>query len=250
MHVRYSRSAGKVWLKAVFEGLPYRPSFTRSKDISTPWNIHPVSVEEGKWQIWTLGRLFNVPVEIYYDAATGDFLGSEFDFPEGPPPLSIPIVYPMSHMLCSPMFEGDPDGHAVVEWEYDWDQMLDMIGSGGVIAGFIPENLCRFDKLFAYYTNGGLPADMAMSWDEVLATLHERGIMFATSLEPDPKPDYLRARDNLMIAHIGSYPQIIPHGYTLELNGGTLQPLEPDTCTSSVELPDFQGPFYDLCGGQ
>ena len=248
IEVDYSKADNIVRMRATFEGLPYRPSFTRSRDISNPWNIHPVQVEEGKWQVWLIGQLFSVPVTLYYDGPTGDFVGTEFDYPGAPPPFSFPVVYPMSHLICSPIFEGDPDGHAEVEWTYDYDGLLDPVGTGGTIAGFIPENICEPDHLIAIYTNGGIdPAD-AISWDDVLDQMHRSGIMFATSLEPDPKPDYLRARDNLMIAHLGAYPQVIPDGYTMELNGFTLQRLEPSTCTASVELDDWQGPYYQLCG--
>ncbi len=248
LQVNYSKSENSVHFRAEFDGLPYRPSFTRSVDISNQWNIHPVSVEDGKWQIWTIGKVFGILATLYYDGPTGNFVGSEFDFPDGPPPFAFPVVYPMSHLICSPIFEGDPDGHAVVEWEYAYDAMLDDIGTAGTIAGFIPENICQPDHLIAYYTNGGLAPEDALSWDDVLDQVHHSGIMFATSLEPDPKPEYLRARDNLMIGHLGAYPQQIPDGYTMELNGFTLSRLEPDTCTASVELADWQGPYYDVCG--
>lgn len=246
--VEYSKSDNRVSIRAEFTDLPYKYDYTRSQDISTPWNLHPVSVEDGKWQVWLIGRLFNLDMLFYYDAATGELLGSAFDYPE-PPPFSIPVVLPISHLLCSPVFEGEPDGHAVLEWEMPYDAMIDSEGTGGTWAGFIPQNLCKPDKLVAYYTNGGIPPEEAMTFDDVLATVHRSGIMLATSLEPDPKPEYLKARDNLMIAHIGAYPQTIPQGYTMDLNSGTLQPLEPDTCTSSVELPDWGGPYYDICGG-
>jgi len=249
VEVEYSKADNNVHMRAEFEGLPYRPSFTRSVDISTPWNIHPVQVEDGKWQIWTIGRLFGIPTTLYYDGPTGAFLGTEWDFPSGPPPLSFPVIYPMSHLICSPIFEGEPGGHAVVEWDYDYDQLLDVRGTGGTIAGFVPENICEPDHLIAYYTNGGIPAEDAISWDDVLEQVHHSGIMFATSLEPDPKPDYLLSRDNLMIGHIGAYPQQIPDGYTIELNGFTLQRLEASTCSASVELGDWQGPYYNVCGG-
>ena len=248
LQVNYSKSANKVHFRAEFDGLPYRPSFTRSVDISNQWNTHPVQVEDGKWQIWTIGRVFGILVTLYYDGASGNYVGNEYDFPDGPPPFSFPVIYPMSHLICSPIFEGNPNGHAEVEWEYDYDQMLDELGSGGTIAGFIPENICEPDHLIAVYTNGGIAPEDAISWDDVLDQIHHSGIMFATSLEPDPKPDYLASRDNLMIGHLGAYPQVIPNGYTLELNGFTLQRLDPDTCTASVEVPDWQGPYYELCG--
>ena len=71
-----------------------------------------------------------------------------------------------------------------------------------------------------YYTEGGLPVSEAM--DDILDELAagQGGIVFATSLEPDPKPDFLASRDNLMIGWGADHPDGI----------STNPQMLPDTC--------------------
>lgn len=244
----YSKSENKVRVRAQFTDLPYQLDYTRTSDVSTPFNIHPVSIEDGKWQIWTIGNDLGVIILAYYDALTLDLIGTEFEFPDGPPPGSITIPVQGSHLICSPIFEGNPDGSADFEWEWDYDQMIDAAGNGGTLSTGLPVSLCNPDKIVVYYKNGGVEPSQAMSFDDVLKSVHQGNFMVATSLEPDPKPEYLYSRDNLMVAHIGTYPMTIPKGYSIEMNSRTLRRLEPETCTI-VELADWQGPFYDLCSG-
>jgi hypothetical protein len=126
--------------------------------------------------------------------------------------------------------------------------MIDAAGNGGTVTTGLAVSLCTPDKLVIYYKNGGVSPSQAMSWDDVLATVHQGGITVATSLEPDPKPIEIVSRDNIMVGHVGNYPMTIPPGYTVELNSRTLRRMEPETCTIT-EYEDWQGPFYNLCAG-
>jgi hypothetical protein len=244
----YSKSDNKVRARIKGTGMPYRLDYTRTTDVSTQFNIHPVSIEDGKWQVWTIARTLEVYILAYYDGLTLQLLGTEYEYPDGPPPGSIPVPIAGAQMICSPIFEGDEDGNVDFTWEWDYDAMIDAAGNGGTVTTGLPVSLCTPDKLVIYYKNGGVPPDQAMSWDDVLNTVNKDGIVVATSLEPDPKPEELISRDNIMLGHVGNYPNVIPPGYTVELNSRTLRRLEPETCTIT-EYPDWQGPFYNLCTG-
>ncbi|HSP81962.1 MAG TPA: hypothetical protein VLQ93_25805, partial [Myxococcaceae bacterium] len=235
----------EVVLEASFDGLPYRMSASFPEDVSTPYNQFPVSVTEGKWQIWFVGRMLDFDTTYYYDASTLQLLGSEHDLGGVPPPDSIAVPIPTLHMFGTPLFEGTADGKAHVRFVYRYDRMLDEVGSGGVYFSYIPFNLCKPDELGPYYTDGGLPVDKAMNFDQVLESIWSGyGMALATSLEPDPKPEYLRARDNPMIGWSGTYPTVRPKGYETNPINGTLQLKQ--TCGTHVKQP-YTPAYYNLC---
>jgi hypothetical protein len=246
--IEYSKSRGRVVLDATFRGLPYRMDFTRPADVSTPYNQFPVSVQDGKWQIWLVGRVFNFETLFYYDSTTLKLIGNEHDLPGGPPPNSFPVSVPVMHMTCMPLFEGTPGGFAHVRYEYPYNQIFDSVGRGGTYVAFLPFDLCKPDEYNVYYTKS-LPLSMAMTWDQVLDNLHKGySLSINLSLEPDPKPSYLDSRDNTMIGFGGVYPAVIPYGYDLEPGIGTLIPIDLNNCHSYVNGPWPTG-YYNVCGG-
>lgn len=244
----YSKRQNKVVLEAEYDGLPYRMSYTRPDDISTPYNQFPQSVRDGKWQIWFVGRLLNFRTTFYYDATTLRLIGHAQDLPGGPPPHSIPVQLPTLHMFGTPIFEGTPDGKAKVRFEYRYDQMLDEVGKGGVYYSYAPYSLCKPDEYRPYYTDGGLPPSLAMSFDQVLESIWSgHGMMLATSLEPDPKPEYLASRDNPMITWAGVYPMNMPEGVEFNLISNTVS--VKTTCGTRI-LPQFPNAYFNLCAGR
>jgi hypothetical protein len=250
VRISYDKARNEVILEAAFRrALPFRFDFTRPEDVSTRFNRWPVSVQDGKWQIWFVGRILTVELRFFYDRTTMELLGSEFDFPNGPPPNSFPVPIPVSQMVCSPIFEGNKAGDADVRVKYRYDQILDSIGSGGVYVTFLPFNLCQPDKVGPYYTNGGLPVSRAMTMDDVLDSIHRGyGIGIGVSLEPDPKPDYLAARDNIMISWVGYYPGTFERGTRLSLTTGSAENI--NQCGRSEAIPDFPPAYYDLCANR
>ncbi len=247
--VDYSKSEGTVRVRVHYDGLPYRMSAAFQEDRSTPWNQFPVSVTEGKWQIWFVGHIFDKYSIFYYDALTGILIGNEYDVEvEDLPPSAIPVVLPVLHMMqLTPHFESDPNTLvADVDITKDYHQLLDAEGSGGVFVAYIPKQLCKPDELTLYYTDNGLPVDIAMDWDNILDSIHAGyGFALATSLEPDPKPAYLKSRDNIMIGWGGGYPFNVPDGYTSNTLTGALSLRE--TCETHEALR-FPPSIYDFCG--
>ncbi|WP_331092992.1 hypothetical protein [Archangium sp.] len=243
--ITYSKSRNEVVLEADFDGLPYRMSFTRPVDVSTPYNQFPVSIQHGKWQFWFVGRMLNFDTTFYYDATTLRLLGSEHDLPGGPPPNSIPVAIATMHMTSTPLFEGTPEGKGRARFVFRYDQMLDEQGKGGVYFSYTPYSLCKPDEYGPYYTDGGLPVSLAMNFDQVLQSIWDGfGMVVATSLEPDPKPSYLLSRDNPMIGWSGAYPNSRPKGYESNPFNGTLS--RKTTCATRIH-PAYTAAYYNRC---
>lgn len=246
--ITYSKSRNEVVLEADFDGLPYRMSFTRPVDISTPYNQFPVEVRDGKWQFWFVGRMLNFDTHYYYDATTLQLIGSEHDLPGGPPPNSFAVPIATMHMTSTPLFEGTPDGKGTVRFVFRYDQMLDEQGKGGVFFSYLPYNLCKPDEYGLYYTDGGLPASMALNFDQVLQSIWSGyGMAVALSLEPDPKPAYLLSRDNPMIGWSATYPNLRPKEYESNPFNGTLS--LKTTCGTRIQ-PAYPPAYYNRCAGQ
>lgn len=244
---KYSKSRNEVELIAKFKGLPYRMSYTRPVDVSTPYNQFPVSVEDGIWQIWFVGRMFNFDTTFYYDGLTLQLIGNEHDVPN-PPAGAIPVLLPTLHMIASPLFEGNRGGNANIKFKFRYDSILDEQGKGGVYFALAPSNLCKPDEYTPYYTQGGLPVEKAFSFDDVLESIWSgHGMAIATSLEPQVKPEYLLSRDNTMIGWANMYPGAITPGYVIEDIRGTLA--VRTTCETSI-LRDYPKAHYNLCAGQ
>lgn len=245
----YSKAANQVTLELNIEGLPFRPTFTRPEDVSTPFYQQPVSVEEGKWQLFLITRF--AETTFWYDGQSGGLIGNEFDIFDQPIPADTPIdidgdgideisiVVPANQAIGTPLFDGNPDGTTNVTFDFEYDQLLDEIGTAGVFgtaAVTIPFNLNRPDETGIYYTQGGLPVSEASSWDDVIATIRNtQSFPLFLSLVPDPKPDYLAARDSTMIAHVSIYPNVTPQGVVFDPLTNTYRFAEAtDLVTNSV----------------
>lgn len=208
--VAFDENANTVVIDAHFVGLPYRPSICYDYNPSTAFNAYPDCVEDGKWQMWILTRNFTRLSTFWYDLADGSLIGNEFDVDEESlPPAAFPVVVPVGQMLCSDMFESDPETLvADVHFEFAYDQMLDGEGTGGVFFSVLPYNLFAPDELDIYYTQGGLPPSEAQNFRDLIEdnASDSGGLIIATSYEPDPKPAYLKSRDNIMIGFGGQWP--------------------------------------------
>lgn len=247
--IDYSKADNEVRVQIWYDGLPYRMDAAFEEDRSTPWNQFPQAVTDGKWQVWLVGRILSFDTLFWYDALTGELIGNEFDVDyESLPPSAFPIPLPTMQMVCiTHLFESDPNTlKAKVDVTLDYDHITDVIGTGGVYFTYVPKQLCQPDALTIYYTNGGLPPDVAMTWDDVLYSINSGyNMALATSLEPDPKPEYIRARDNIMIGWAGQYPVQFPLDYESNPLTGELKLRE--TCATR-ERPRLANPYYDFCG--
>lgn len=247
--VDYSKARNTVRLRVKLDGLPYRMD-AAMQDMSHQWNQFPTEVQDGKWQVWFVGELFSKESIFWYDGESGELIGNEYDVDvETLPPAAIPVPIPVIQMVCiTPLFESDPRTlKARVDVTVKYDQILDAIGTGGVLVAYVPKRLCAPDEVVTYYTSDGLDPAEAMTFDDVLASIHSgRGMALATSLEPDPKPDYLRARDTPMIGWSGGYPQSAPEG--IKVNPLTGEMRVDDSCATR-QLDFWPAATYNFCPG-
>ncbi|WP_019509579.1 calcium-binding protein [Pleurocapsa sp. PCC 7319] len=245
--ITYSKSANTITLAVDVEGLPYQLDITRPDDVSTPFNQQPVSVEDGKWQMWFIGNWFDQETYFWYDGVTKDLIASEFDLPEEQPDPNNPVDVngdgvedipflstQTAQMVGTPIFEGNLDGTLQIEFTYDYDQILDDRGTGGAYVTGLPYNLDRPEEFGLYYTQGNVPVSEAMSFDEILESIRNDEVGFDTggmnlafSLEPDPKPGFLDSRDNTMIAWDAFYPFLTPEGVLADIGAGIYRPQTP-----------------------
>ncbi|MDJ0573942.1 MAG: calcium-binding protein [Xenococcaceae cyanobacterium MO_234.B1] len=248
--ITYSKSANEVTLDLDIDGLPYRETFTRPEDVSTPFNRQPVTVEDAKWQVWVVGEWFTEETNFWYDGQTGELLGSEFDLFDEPSGDATPIdvngdgvldtslLLPTAQAIGSPIFEGNPDGTAQVSFDFTYDQLLDERGTAGVYVGALPYNLNSPQEVGIYYTEGGLPLSEAMTWDDILGNIRNGNLLNITvSVEPDPKPQFLDSRPNTMEAWNGLYPTLNPDGIVLDALTNTHRFAEPEDTVSHVNEP-------------
>ena len=246
--ITYSRADNTVALELNAEGLPFDLDITRPVDVSTPFNQQPVTVEDGSWQVWFIGNWFDQETYFWYDGESGDLIGSEFDLPDGRPDPANPIdvngdgiedvpflVTETARMVGTPLFEGNPDGTLNIEFNYDYDQILDYRGTGGAYVAGLPINLDRPEEIVLYYTENGNPLSEAMTFDDILASIRNDevglgsgGLNIAFSLEPDPKPGFLNSRDNTMIGFDGFYPFITPEGMVTDFSTFSYRPQTPE----------------------
>jgi len=251
VNYKYDRKKNKVWVTVHIEGMPTEPPTICYSDYqsnpSTQFNEYPDCVEDGVWQVWTIGNLFHKDMTFWYDATTLQLLGGDDRFPNGPPAGSFPVIIPGVQMVCSPELEPNRKGVIHSSFEYDFNNIVDMLGNAGTAAAFVPFSLCEPDRYTGYYVDGGLDpnGDDRFTFDAFLESIwYGYGISAATSYEPRVKPDYLASRDNLMIGHVGFYPQVVPPGYNLEMTSQTLKVRE--TCETHQADP-WAGPYHDLC---
>ncbi len=231
--ITYSKADNQVTMDFQFEGLPYKLDVTRPEDVSTPFNQHLVSVEDGKWQMWIIGELFTAESTFWYDGETKQLIGNEFDIfdeiPTDDTPIDvngdgvedISVEVPVVHMFESPIFEGNPDGTASFSYTWQYDQLLDDLGTAGAFVAMLRYELDAPDTVGLYYTEGGLPVSEALTWDDILANIRSgQNFSLITSLEPDPKPDFLASRSNIMEAFSNIYPTLTPDDVVLDFLTG------------------------------
>jgi hypothetical protein len=258
LHIKYSKSKNTVEFDAEFHGLPFRPTITKDFDDSTAFNEQLVTVTDAHWQMWLMGTLFSRQHEtLYYGLTTPGklpFLGTIYDFqPIGTKPFPAPGTFATVQanalqMVCSPEFEGKPNGEGHVRFTLKYDHIEDAMGTPGVINLILPLDACKPDALANYWTNSMLPDSKFMTWDTYLESIWSgEGIGFVTTAEPSPKPEFLAFRDNDFVGWGNVFPGVVPQGFGMDfLTFGTIIPIHGST----YQLAPWPSTSRrNLCGG-
>ena len=258
--IKYSKKANTVKVHLTAKGLPYRHTFTKNFNDSTQFNPQLTQLADAHWQFWLFGTTFGRYHElVYYDATTLAILGTQWDFaPYTSTPFPAAGTYisaPVNgiRMICSPEFEGKPNGDLDFEFTLQYDHIADAVGSPGVVNLVMPFSLCEPDGLSNYWSSVRLPDSMFMTWDYYLQSVwNGEGIGSVFTAEPPVKPPPLTFRDNDMVGWGQIWPQIIPKGTGMDFltaangtGGGSLRPIHGST----YQLAPWPPSTRHNCGG-
>lgn len=123
VRIDWSEAQNRVHYLLKLRGLPAHPNVHRVEGVTwfpDPFHMAPKDIEDGAYRFWTIFTNTRVAA-LYYDAQSLDLLGSQFEFPSGPPPGSIPITIPVAGLVASVRMRPDPDGFIVHEYEIRYD---------------------------------------------------------------------------------------------------------------------------------
>jgi hypothetical protein len=143
---QWDSSANTVHITLKYRGMPVSPVVTREENVTwfaNPFHQAPKDLTQSAYKFWIIFNSFQTPT-FYYDASTLLLKGSQFDFPSGPPPGTIPIPIPDYMLTASSLMHPDPDGYMFHEYTIPYDSMT-AEGGGRTVARvtFIPFDLCE-----------------------------------------------------------------------------------------------------------
>jgi len=258
----WNKSANTVHVTLKYRGLPPSPVVHRRDGIDwwfNPFHQAPKDLERSAYKFWIIFNSFQTPL-FYYDATTFQLKGSQFDFPNGPPPESFPIPIPDYMLTASALIRPDPDGFAFHDWTIPYDH-LTAEGGGRTVARvtFIPFDLCEsipgqpgLGQARPYAT---WQPDPGPSWKQAL----QSGLTLDTSIDddsvhyPDGQLPYVYSN----IAFVSNTPAInggMPNGtyFSLPASIENVQPLVTISpgggsvvgCTAFVGTPHVSAPRF------
>ncbi len=192
--VEWDRRANKVHFTVKFRGLIPHPEVHRTEGVDWTYNrFHqtPKDFTNAGYRFWTLFGRVNTGHRptFYYDPQTLQLLGSEYDFPNGPPNGGqvIPVEFPIFPIIPSLIFPAAEDGSAFHEWTTPYDHVT---AEGGAVSfspnSFVPLDLCQAAPLqpdisqLRPYISDWRPPSEGPSWAEIL----HAGVLFDTTIDP------------------------------------------------------------------
>lgn len=231
VRVDWDSAANTAHIVMKYRGLPRRPSVRRTEGVDyfpDPFHDFPKDFDNGVYRLWVIQGADPVVGTFYYDPATLELLGSQYDFPEGPPNggAVIPVNIPLFTLSGSASFEPDADGFAVHEYTIPYDNLQVESGDFSVARiSFVPFNLCLGQPAAPArgqarpYVTPWLPVGQGPSFKKLLHS----GIAFDIQLE-NPE-DATAAGGNLPyvfggVAFIGgpSFQGGVPNGQRFSLS--------------------------------
>lgn len=270
VRVDWSKTKNRVHYLLKLRGLPPHPEVHRTEGVDWfPDAFHqaPKDIDDGAYRFWTIFTNTRI-ASLYYDAESLNLIGSEFEFPSGPPPGSIPITLPVAGLFASVRLHPDPSGFIIHEFDLRYDRVTVEGGTFSVAYdAFPPLNLCQgFPALPSRgqqrpWVSHWQPANAAPSWADVLRA----GIAFDTTIdETRTYPgfgDYfpyihsgVTTLGNAVVVHGG-----VPNGWRLSIPSliqqvaPVIRPIEGGNgpaCGSYVNDPHIDAPFFcQMAGG-
>jgi len=265
IRVDWDKDANTVHFLLKGRGIPVAPVVERTEGVNfwfNPFHLRVKDLLVTGYRIWSLFGTINAQLTtFYYDVNTNLLLGSELDFPGGPPPNSISIGLPTLPLISSSIINPDAAGNLVHEWTIPYDHLTQEGGHvGAAVASYVPHDLCQsnpFDPTAGQlrgYVSPWLPAGTGPSWGDVLRS----GLIFDMTIEdiatpyPNNDPPYVFSGVSL-ISNMPAVQGGIPSGYHFHLPAAfrnvapAIHPIEGGNglgCQSFVSTPHVTGPNY------
>ncbi len=265
VRVDWSKARNHVHYLLKLRGLPAHPSVHRTEGVDwwfDPFHQAPKDIEDGAYRFWTIFTNTRI-ASLYYDAQTLDLLGSEFEFPSGPPPGSISIAIPVAGLFATERMHPDPNGFIIHEFDLRYDRVTVEGGAFSVAYdAFPPLNLCQgFPALPSLgqqrpWVSHWQPAAAGPTWADVL----DAGLSFDTTVD-DASQTYPGFGDYFPYVHsgvtfIGNAVVVqggVPNGFRLSIPsliqqvGPVICPIDGGNgaaCLSYVNDPHVDAPFF------
>ena len=268
VRIDWDKTNNTVHYLAKYRNIPVSPDIDRTEGVDfwfNPFHQRVQDFTDSGYRLWNIyARPDAPPTTMYYDGVTLELLGSEYDFPGGPPANSIPVDVPMFGLFSSDLMYPDDDGNLTYEWTMAYDHVGQEGGAvGDTLIGFVPLDLCQGNpvdptagQLRQYYTPWR-QVNESPSWGDVLRS----GLILDTTIEdgavffPNNDPPYVLSG----VAFMGNTPALqggIPNGMHFDLRASirSTQPVltaidggNGDSCQSFLSFPLVSGP--NLCQG-
>jgi hypothetical protein len=221
-HVSWNQEEN--WVKLHLTGknvLVPHPSVDRTEGVNwwpNKFQPEPVDYDNGRYQFWFI--ILDTPIEFYYDLATLDLLGSEYEIAE-PPLGSITLHLPIGSALGTDFIQPDQNGDVDFTQVFAYDKMVrgDLPSHAHVAATYIPHNLCtahpfRYELTSTRPWANARPASEGRPFSDYLRA----GMFFDLTVEP---PEYFVFPPlNTGVATYSQNPAVggeIPPGWSLDI---------------------------------
>ena len=179
LRIDWDSHKDQVHYQIKYKKVPVHPSVHRTEGVDFFTNrAHksPASFDNGGFRFWTiLTAPTGLTKKFYYDFTTFQFVGSEYDFPNGPPATAFPIDIPVFTLFGSKLYFANDDGTMFHEYTVPYDHVTAEGGAFSLVyTSFIPFDLCESNPV--QVTLGQLrpwaspwqPPSLAPTWRDVL----------------------------------------------------------------------------------
>lgn len=265
--IDWDSSTNRVNVLLKYLNIPVSPFVHRTEGVDwfpNPFHDTPPAFDDGAYRFWIITGATTRSANFWYDGATHQLQGSDFNFPSGPPAGAFPVRLPIFVLSASRLFQANPTGPLTVhEYSIPYDAITAEASTySGVEITFAPLDICQGNPVQPIA--GQLRPVVSpwlhesVSWRTVLrsalavdTTVEENRIFTGN----EGFPSYVYAGS----AFLGNLPATqggIPNGYRLSLPSiiqNVAPVIRPVTggnglgCVQSLNDPHVTGP--NLCGG-
>ncbi len=235
MRVDWNSEENTVRYQLKFKKVPVHPSVHRTEGVDyfpNPIYGAPKDFEDGGYRFWTLlTAITGVTVRFYYDFTTLKYIGSEYDFPEGPPP-AIGLDLPVFTLFTTHLIFPEEDGSMYKEYTVPYDAVTVEGGAYSfAYATYIPLDLCQAHPVqptlgqLRTWVGPWLPPEEAPTWRDVLKNAPAFDLT-ADENKPFPETNGFEPYVFSGIAFLGNNPNFqggVPNGYRASLPSLILQ---------------------------